>query len=417
MKTRLLIISHVLPFPGQSGQQMRVRNKLLAFKPDFEITFLTFAQPAQIESTRESLVPYVDHSIVMPARSSHRLLARLMRAVYGEAYVLATGLKPSNLFIGERELSPRRIAAHCTPTDYDIVLFEYWHAHRSLEVFQRHGIPCVLDMHDLLWQSWDRQLSTHPLPWRRLLRGRLVDAYRRHEEAAWQQFDILIAISEGEAEVVRQVVHDKPVILAPMGIDLGKWAYNWIPAEPPRLGFYGSLGGSRFNQESVMRCVKAIMPRVWAECPDSEFWIVGANPPPEIKALEADSRIHVTGFVSDVAEVLKTMTAVLCPWTGTYGFRSRIIEVMALGVPVIATPDAVYGMGMDERGLFLGETDKDMVACGLKLLQKPQVAMKLSRLARQQIEDKFGFEATYGHLARVLHGACIEGQSVTSRCV
>jgi len=47
--------------------------------------------------------------------------------------------------------------------------------------------------------------------------------------------------------------------------------------------------------------------------------------------------------------VLKTITVLLCPFTGTYGFRSRVIEAMALGIPVVATPDAVHGMDLTIR--------------------------------------------------------------------
>lgn len=146
------------------------------------------------------------------------------------------------------------------------------------------------------------------------------------------------------------------------------------------------------------------MPLIWEQRPDVEFWIVGANPSPEIRALEDDERIRVTGFVSDVGETLATMTAVLCPWEGTYGFRSRLIEVMALGVPVVATPDAVYGMGLEtEEGIFLSKEDNGMAASALALLEQPDWAQRQSHLARQQMEEKFSFEATYGKLAEDLH--------------
>lgn len=146
------------------------------------------------------------------------------------------------------------------------------------------------------------------------------------------------------------------------------------------------------------------MPLIWEQRPDVEFWVVGANPPQEICALGSDKRVRVTGFVPDVGEFLATMTVVLCPWEGTYGFRSRLIEVMALGVPVVATPDAVYGMGLEtEEGIFLSKEDNGMVASALALLEQPAWAQQQSRLARQQMEGEFSFEATYGKLTEDLH--------------
>ena len=39
-KNKILIISTVKPFPGESGQQMRVRHTIEAIKPFYHITFL-----------------------------------------------------------------------------------------------------------------------------------------------------------------------------------------------------------------------------------------------------------------------------------------------------------------------------------------------------------------------------------------
>lgn len=97
------------------------------------------------------------------------------------------------------------------------------------------------------------------------------------------------------------------------------------------------------------------------------------------------------------------MSLVLCPWQGKFGFRSRLIEVMALGVPVVATPDAVFGMGLEEgQGLLLAETDADLGQICLNLLADGQGLCRHSRLARQQVEAKFSFPATYGALSQRL---------------
>jgi glycosyltransferase involved in cell wall biosynthesis len=382
---------------------MRVRNKLIALQAYFDIDFLTVAYPQEVEAEQRRLASFVDRAVVLPAVTQRNFSSRLWHEVLGGFYQVRTGLKPSNYRIGQVEFSPSRVKGAVSVEAYDLVLYEYWHAVRSVESFRRLGIPCVLDMHDVLWQSYDRQLRTHSYPWMRVFREPLVRAYKRREEAAWRLYDALIAISEGEAEYVRELVTDKPVFVAPMGIDLEAWSYGWSPVTPPRLAFYGSYGNDR-NPEGVFWCVERIMPLIWAQRPDVEFWVVGANPPPEIRALAKDGRVHVTGFVPDVDETLAAMTAVLCPWEGTYGFRSRLIEVMALGVPVVATPDAVYGMGLEvDKGLLLAEEDSGLANHALALLNRSHWAREQSRLAREQVEKTFSFEATYGKLAEDLH--------------
>jgi glycosyltransferase involved in cell wall biosynthesis len=143
------------------------------------------------------------------------------------------------------------------------------------------------------------------------------------------------------------------------------------------------------------------MPLVWKEMAEVEFWIVGSNPPSDLRALSNhDRRVMVTGFVPQVQDVLKTMTTVLCPWRGTYGFRSRLVEVMALGVPVIASPDAVHGMDMTEgEGIFLRERPAEMALVALQILRDPALAQQQSHRARRQIEQRYGYQTTYQRLA------------------
>jgi len=131
--------------------------------------------------------------------------------------------------------------------------------------------------------------------------------------------------------------------------------------------------------------------------------MVGSNPPAFLKALESDPRVRVTGTVENPAEVLRTMTCVLCPWEGAFGFRSRLIEVMALGVPVVATPDAAAGMDLEAgEGILFGASPDDLASATLRLLDDPCLRASQSRSARAQVERKFSLQNTYGRLVTEL---------------
>jgi glycosyltransferase involved in cell wall biosynthesis len=407
-KPRLLVVSGVMPYPRTAGQQVRVYNTLVALRPVFEITFLTVCAPAEAARAQREIAPLVDRLIALPSITQRHRAARVWHKLAGALYSLVTGLKASNYMLGEAEFSPARVAPHCGDS-YDLVLYEYWHTHATVRLFRQAGVPCVLDMHNVLWQAYDSELAVLASPWVGPLRDRRVRAYRRREEAAWAEFDALIAISAGEAAYARSVLPGKPVLVAPMGIDLAKWSYGWSPMTPRRVALYGSLGGP-LNRQSVFRCVRQIMPLIWRDLPDTELWIVGANPPAEVTALQADPRIHITGFAPDVASILATMRVVLCPWRGTFGFRSRLIEVMAVGTPVVATPDAVFGMGLEAgQGLLLAEQDDTLAEQCRMLLLDCAMAQQTSIRARAQVEERFGFDATYGYLARELRAFAAKG--------
>ena len=397
-RPRLLVISHVLPFPGSSGQQQRVANSLRALRGRFHLTFLTYATAMQTTDWQTQLAPFCDEALLLPSLTAdnywHKSKARV--------YAALNGLKPSNYLIGQVEFSPARLSEWLKGKHFDLALYEYFHAAPSVPMLRARGIPCVLDMHDILWQTYKRELSPQ---------GELSEAnakklarYREQEESAWLAFDGLIAINQDELRYVESKARaEQKRFHAAMGVNLSDWPYGWQPVNPPRLAYYGGLG-NHHNQAGALACVKEIMPRVWQRFPDAELWMIGSHPPAHLTELAAqDQRLHVTGFVADVANTLKHVTALLCPWEGTFGFRSRLIEAMAVGVPVIATPDAVYGMDMtNEQGLWLGETTEELATHALRFLQDPAFAAQQSRAARQQVEKQFSFATTYERLANEL---------------
>lgn len=402
-KPSLLILSSVLPFPRDSGQQQRVYYKIKALRKHFQITFCGPMNHEDGDKIREQLLTVCDQVLILPSRYTHHSAGKVWYRMAGLLYALRTGLKWSNYLVKEVEFSPSRIQAALHDQHYDCALFEYWHAAERVPLFHDRQIPCVLDMHNILWQSYESQLDTCrwiPKLWKRWA----LAEYRKLEEKAWTEFDGVIAINESEFAYVRDKVPEKTrVFYAPMGTELFLWPYLWQPVSPPRLAYYGGLG-SAHNQRDALFCYEAIMPVIWAVIPEAELWLTGSNPPSFLRELsKKDERIKTTGYLDRPQEVLKTMSAVLCPWTGTYGFRSRLVEVMAIGLPVVASSEAVYGMGIEAgRGIFLEETPQQMGDASLRLLQDTEFARHHSRSARAQVEEKFSYEATYEMLAEDL---------------
>ncbi len=402
VRKRLLLISHVNPVTRRSGQQQRVYYSLVALRKHFHVTFVGFAAAEECERLSKELLPLCDAVELLPSAYARTRMSKGWHRLAGWFYQRRTGLKFSNYVIGKVELTAARLAPLVARCQYDLAVFEYFHTAEAAGWLRQRGIPCVLDMHNILWQSFARQLEGRGISGE--AKARAVARYRSAEEAAWHQYEGLIAISEGERDYVRsRLVMGQQLFYAPMGIPLECWPYLWSPVEPRRVGYYGGLG-SPHNAQDARRCYERIMPEVWRTFPEAELWLVGSNPPEDLRALAArDPRVKVTGFVENVQSVLSKISVLLCPFTGTYGFRSRVIEAMALGVPVAASPDAVYGMALKSgAGLFLSESDAGLATAARQLLSRSDFAATHSRAAREQIERNYSFASTYGRLAAEL---------------
>ena len=399
-KPNILVISKVLPFPGESGQQMRIRYMLESLKKEFNITFLTTAKISDLKSIKDELKNFVNKSIVLPTLYNS-IYFKIVYKVKGYFWTLWTGLKMSNYIIGELDITDNRIEKILEHREIDIVLYEYWHAHKTITYFKKRGIPTILDMHNILWQSYKRQLrSIKWLP--KFLFFRILKRYKDQEENIWKKFDGLIAINKTEFNYIKNVINKRTSItLIPMGIDLSKWNIDRKTVKPHRVGYYGGLG-SIHNQNDALKCYYEIMPSVWERYPETELWIIGSQPPNKILKLQnLDSRVNVTGFVDKVQDVLQTMTIMILPWEGTYGFRSRIVEMMAIGLPVITSSDAIEGMGISEEdGVFCAQSINQYVNKTINILSR-ETGDSHSTNRGKKIKgiDRYDVKHTYGHLS------------------
>ena len=395
-KLNILIISHVIPYPLSSGQQLRVFYTLIALRKYFHITFLTSLPSKHKNYVIFQISNLVDKLLIIDSKYSNNVVNKIFYQLVGRIYSLFTGLKFSNYIIGKVDYSPKNINLATDINNYDCVFYEYWHAVDSTEIFHTKNIPCILDTHNILWQSYQKQLNLKKfIP--PIINKNILRKYKTFEENAWDQFDGIIAINSEEFNYIKnQLSSQKKIFSLPMGTDLSKWPHLYNPIKPQRIVFYGGLG-SIHNQISAMDGYQFIMPKIWEKFPDVEYWIVGSNPPEKIKSIPTvDPRVRVTGFLDDPQTLLSTMSLMICPWSGTYGFRSRLIEIMALGVPIITNVEAIYGMELDEnKGILLADDYDEFAEISIELLSKPQNLLKQSVLARNQIEEKFSFESTY----------------------
>jgi len=396
---KILIISRVLPFPGKSGQQMRIQYMLRSLKKDFHVTFFTTTKRSELKYINDQLKKYVDVPIVIPTRYEGFILKSFYK-VFGLIWTLFSGLKESNFIVGKVDITTNRIKKELGNKKIDIVIYEYWHAYETINYFKSRGIPTILDMHNVLWQSYKIQIkSNNWLP--RKVKELIVDRYKDKEQNIWKEFNGLIAINQKELEYVRTILDNQSnLTLIPMGIDLAKWHVKRKISKPNRIGFYGGLA-SLHNQKSVMKCFYNIMPKVWEKLPEIEFWIIGSQPPKKIiKLQDYDERVVVTGFVEKVQDVLKTMSLMIIPWEGTYGFRSRIVEMIAIGLPVITSYDAIDGMNISKKNrIYCTNIIEDYPKIVFRILKPEKQNMKkASKNLNHKFFQKFDASYTYKKL-------------------
>ena len=163
--------------------------------------------------------------------------------------------------------------------------------------------------------------------------------------------------------------------------------------------FYGNFN-SKQNTKAFFRLYNNIYPLVKNKIPEVQLLVLGANPPKDIIKLNNNNNIKVTGFVSDIREFISSANIFILPLELGAGFRTRVIEVMAMGIPVIGTHNAidsielVYGI----HG-FITENDVEIANYAIELLTDSELRNKISEECIKFVKKKYTIGATYKKLS------------------
>jgi glycosyltransferase involved in cell wall biosynthesis len=271
----------------------------------------------------------------------------------------------------------------------------------------RDAVPgrCVLDTHNV--ESVRARRTREATPFARR-RHRWISLLEERKVARWERalsprFDRVVTVSEGDASALRSLVPAARVAAVPMGVDLGY--FRRAPADPASRGivFAGSLFyGS--NADAVRFFAARILPAVLREVPDARFTAVGHEPPPDIAALPGRlPQVAVTGSVPDVRPYLAGAAVVVCPLRSGGGVKSKILEGMAVGRPVVTTSVGAEGIeGARDGEHWIVRDDPDAFAGEVAaLLRDPARREAMGDAARRLVQARYGWDRSLDALESV----------------
>jgi len=144
------------------------------------------------------------------------------------------------------------------------------------------------------------------------------------------------------------------------------------------------------NVDAALRLAGDIYPQLQAQYPNLRLWLVGNAPPPELQALASDS-IRVTGRVPDVRPYLARAAAFVCPLHLGAGIKNKVLEALAMGCPVIATPLSVDGIAVRSGVHALVAEGEHLISATRRLLSDPALAESLGTQGRALVEEQYSW--------------------------
>src|SRR4030095_13421995 len=147
------------------------------------------------------------------------------------------------------------------------------------------------------------------------------------------------------------------------------------------------------NVDAVEHFCADVFPAVRHAVPDARFLIVGLNPPPGCRRRELPG-VTVTGAVPDVRPYYRQSAVCVAPLRIARGIQNKVLQSMALGVPVVATSAAARGLETRPQEHLLVEDDPARFAAAVVgLLSDGDARRRLAGRARAFVEHQHAWPA------------------------
>ncbi len=202
--------------------------------------------------------------------------------------------------------------------------------------------------------------------------------------------------------------------VVPNGVDLAHFAYcGPDQRHANRIVFSGKMS-YHANVTAALHLVDDIMPLVWAQRPDAELWLVGKDPAPELRALQEKQpragrgpagRVVVTGEVPAMQDYIQGAALAVAPLLYGAGIQNKVLEAMACGAPVVASPQASQSLAARPRQDFLlAATPDEFAAAILALLGSLELRNELGRAGRRFVETNHSWDSAVAQLEQIYAG-------------
>ena len=367
---RVVIASCYSPYPLAHGGAVRMFNLM---------------RRAAAQGYRQTLVCFVDE-LATPAPELLAICERVVLVKRRGSHYRRTTSDPDvveEFRSAAFEAVLDRVAAEMAP---ELWQFEF----TQMAQYARGRAPSILVEHDITMDLYE-QLVAHGGD--EEVRDQL-ERWREFETRAWRECGAIVTMSEKD----RARAGAGAVVLA-NGVDVEWYQPSSEEPEPGRLLFIGS-----FNHLPNLMAIDWFLREVWPSLAGRatlhviagarhEYYLDFYRDRVRVELAGRDG-VKVEGFVSDVRGAYRRAELVIAPLLASAGTNIKILEAMAMGKAIVATPTGVNGL--DDLGAGAdyarAESAAEMAARIKELLGEAEKRRAMGERARRTVVERYSWD-------------------------
>ncbi len=206
-------------------------------------------------------------------------------------------------------------------------------------------------------------------------------AWRKFEPRIIRQVQAVITFTDQDKKALEKYQTPTPILKIPFGTTIPEHPLNPLGIPPLTLLFVGNFVHPP-NVGAALRLIQSIYPNIQERFPELRLIIVGDQPPSELKQL-GSKNVTITGRVPDLTPFFNSCALFVAPILSGGGMRVKILDALAAGKAIVASPLAVEGLDLTNGAqIVLAESDQEFVNQIDRLLNHPAKRLALAEQAR-----------------------------------
>lgn len=370
----VLFACHRLPYPPKRGGKIRPFNIIRHLtESGHRVSVASLARSdAELEEGRDLAKHCAEVMVgrIGPVAAVAQMVARL------------PSLSPSSMGYFYSASLHRQVQRALRQRQYDLVFVHCSSAAQYVRT--ANGVRSIIDFGDMDSCKWRDYVKAKPFP---LSLGYRLEAAKLHraEKRLARQFDLATCTTRAELETLTSYEAASRTDWFPNGVDSEFFQPTDKSWDPDTICFVGRMDYYP-NQQAMLAFCQNVMPILRSRRPGVRLVIVGAEPSSEIVRLGDAPDIQVTGTVPDVRDHVRGAALTIAPLEIARGTQNKILESMAMGVPVVCSSLAARGVDAEPgRHLLTADEPGEYVEAIVRLLESSDERERFAAAARERV--------------------------------
>ena len=271
------------------------------------------------------------------------------------------------------------------------------------------GIPKIIDFVDMDSEKWRAYVQMKPFPLS-LLYETEANRLGQYELEMATTCQKSLVISQEETHVLRERSNQmvEPRVIQ-NGVD-----FEYFSPSPegqrtkPIIVFTAAMDYFP-NVDGALFFCQEILPRIHHVIPQAQFLIVGRSPVAALRRIaDRMPQVQVTGTVPDVRPYLSEAMVAVAPLRIARGVQNKILEAMAMELPVVGTTQAFQGLAVAaDHGMYVADDPGEFADAVIKLLGNPERARACGVSARQFVVSNYDWADILQEFEQILEDVTV----------